>query len=352
CASFDLKTSARDKTTGGTAKTSPYQYVSTVMYAKCVVDKNCGGHCSAHNEPCAQDSDCPAHNAEPLQTCVDSTWGSVCTNPSCYGVPLTRQLITKTTEDPNRTIPMMGMDIGQRSMLTVNNGTYYINTTVSLATQKKGVVLPPEKPIPYFNVFQPDGSYYLFFVYATEHTKQKYQIYIGKGIKDFKENRAKYVKPVRVDIQTRDLKFPENAITWTGLKPDYIEGTGILTLDLDFTEFKANFVETRQDYCQPKDFCEFKSGKCQSSLLQADPLFAESQLICEGAGPLTNGIVRTKITGKDVDCPLFQFNVNDKRKLPGCIGVKITLGNSSQFQADDENQQPRACCFPNDPPDL
>src|SRR5262249_1879856 len=107
----------------------------------------------------------------------------------------------------------------------------------------------------------------------------------------------------------------------------------------------------RQDYCQPKDFCEFKSGKCQSSLQQADPLFAESQLICEGAGPLSNGVAGTKITAKDIDCPLFQFNVEDKRKLPGCIGVKITLGDNTQFQADDQNQQPRPCCFPNNPND-
>ena len=53
----------------------------------------------------------------------------------------------------------------------------------------------------------------------------------------------------------------------------------------------------------------------------------------------------TQIAGKDVDCPLFQFD-GPTGKLPGCIGVKVTLGNDTQFKADDKNHQPRACCFP------
>jgi hypothetical protein len=257
---------------------------------------------------------------------------------------MSRQLITKTTEDPNRTIPMMGMGFPQRSMLTVNNGTYYINTAVSQDTQKKGTGGPT--PITSVNVFEPAGTYYLFFVYATDLTKQKYQIYIGKGITDFDTNTSKYVKPVRVNIQTQDLKFVETE--WSGLKPTYNKDTGILTLDTDFSGFKSDFDETRNDYCQPNEFCILNSGKCVSALVQADPLFAESQLICEGAGPLANGVVRTKITGKDIDCPLFDFG--GPPKLPGCVGVKITLGD--KFQADDQNHQPAPCCFPADPPSL
>ncbi len=137
CASFDIRTNS-GKTTGGTANTSPYQYVSTVVYPACVVEKNCGGHCSLHNEPCARNGDCPVHINEPAQTCLDATWGEACSDPSCYGVPLSRQLVT-TPGDNNTTIPMMGMGFSQRSMLTANNGTYYMDTTVSEATQKKGL---------------------------------------------------------------------------------------------------------------------------------------------------------------------------------------------------------------------
>jgi hypothetical protein len=171
-------------------------------------------------------------------------------------------------------------------------------------------------------------------------------MYIGKGISDFESNTSKYVKPVRVDIRTIDLKFQEDNVTWTGLVPKYDSDKGILTLNMDFSEFTADFDETHANYCQPKAFCKLADDQktCQPSLTPSDPLYKEAQLICAGAGPLKTGN-RPQIAGKDVDCPLFQFD-GPTGKLPGCIGVKVTLGNSSQFQADDMNHQPRACCFP------
>jgi len=177
---------------------------------------------------------------------------------------------------------------------------------------------------------------------------------------------SKYVKPVRVDIRGQALQFQENNVTWTGLKPTYDGDKGILTLDMSFSEFKPDFDTTRQDYCQPKAFCKLAGdGKtCQSSLDKNNPLYGESQLICAGAadcdpthpcrtegqqcvgGFCTPGD-RAQIAGKDVDCPLFP-PVAGQKNVPFCIGVRVTLGNSSQFQADDMNHQPRACCFPED----
>jgi len=325
CDSFDLRINGN--TTGGTANTSPYQYVSTVVYPACVVEKNCGGHCSLFNEPCARNGDCPVHTGEPAQTCLDATWGEACSDPSCYGVPLSRQMVT-TPGDNNRTIPMMGMGFSQRSMLTANNGTYYVDTTVSEAKQKQGLGGPV--PITSLNVFEPGASYYVFFVYANELTKQKYQIYIGSGITDFDTNPGNYITPVRVDIRNDSLKFQED-VTWNGLNPTY-KG-GILTVNTDFTEFKSDFDATAADYCKPKEFCQLVSGTCKSSLNTSDPLYELSQQICGN------------IAGKDIDCPLFQFP-GPTGKLPGCIGFKITLGNSTQFTADDVNRRPASCCFP------
>ena len=65
-------------------------------------------------------------------------WNRACTNESCYGVPLFRQdLMPKGDRDPNdqsktlaRSIRMMGQETGQRSTLTVNHGTYYLDTAV------------------------------------------------------------------------------------------------------------------------------------------------------------------------------------------------------------------------------
>ncbi len=329
CDSFNIATTSGGNT-GGTAKTSPYQYVSTVVYPACVVAKDCGGKCSINNKPCARDKNCvQSPNA---QMCLDAKWGESCSNQTCYGVPLSRQLVVSST-DVDRTIPMMGMGFSQRSMLTVNNGTYYIDTTVSGDTQKKSSGGP--SPITSLNVFEPGKTYYVFWVYANELTKQKYQIYIGKGITDFDANKAKYIKPVRVDIRGDDLKFQEDGVTWNGLKPTYKLDSGILTVSTDFSEFSSDFDATFKDYCKPNDFCTLVNGACQSSLDTNDPLYKESQRICG------------TIAGKDIDCPLFQFQ-GPPGKLPGCVGFKVTLGDSTQFMADDLDHQPKPCCFPKD----
>jgi len=297
CESFDIATaSGTPKTTGGTAKTSPYEYLSTVVYPKCGM--SCG-----------------------------STWGSDCSNPSCFGVTLSRQLeIQKGEQD--RTIPMMGMNFGQRSMLTVDNGSYYVDTTVSENRQKQGRGGPT--PVTSLNVFKPGETYYVFFVFATEKTKQKYQLYIGAGIPDFESNVSKHIKPVRVDIRNQALKFEDSS--WNGLKSSYESSSGILTVGTDFSEFKSDFDKTRADYCQPSSFCKLVGNTCQSSLPTNDPFHAESQHIC------------STWAGKDIDCPLYQFS-GPKGELPGCVGFALTL-DSQKFSADDKDHRPGPECFP------
>jgi hypothetical protein len=328
CGSFDIRTSS-EKTTGGTANTSPYQYLSAVVYPACVVEKDCGGHCSAHNEPCARNGDCPTHVDEPAQTCLDATWGESCSDPSCYGVPLSRQLVTTTT-DNDRTIPMMGMGFSQRSMLTANNSTYYMDTTVSAAKQKAG--LGGLVPVTSLNVFEPGAAYYVFFVYANDLTRQNYQIYIGNGISEteFNNNKSKYITPVRADIRTDSLKFTEG-VPWAGLSASIKDG--VITVDTDFSEFATDFAATAADYCKPKAFCRLVDSSCKTTLPDGDPLHDVSQAIC------------SKIAGKDIDCPLFQFP-GPSGMLPGCIGFKITLGDSVQFGPYDVNHSPGSCCFP------
>ncbi|MGH7933352.1 MAG: hypothetical protein ACREQN_09305, partial [Candidatus Binataceae bacterium] len=101
--------------TAGTAKTSPYDYVTTVIYP---------------DECAAAQSDIDD------KTCADPGWYKDCGGPFCYGVPIYRQLL-----NPGETAPpsarMAGQGFGQRSVLTPNNGVYYIDTTVGEDTQRK-----------------------------------------------------------------------------------------------------------------------------------------------------------------------------------------------------------------------
>ena len=114
-----------------TAKTSPYDYVSTIIY----------------------------------HTTSGGLWDADCTNPQCYGVPLYRQFLagvkgtnaaTSTREwkhwyqngcntDPTKFgittacrwpfIRMAGTAKNTRETLTINNGTYYLDTTVPKTIQ-------------------------------------------------------------------------------------------------------------------------------------------------------------------------------------------------------------------------
>jgi len=367
CRSFDLATADANMTTGGTAKTSPYQYITTVVYPECALKGDCGGRCaldgttvcdlpgktcpvnecmgpppnkcSLDEKSCNTNADCTTN------TCKGSTWGAACSNDSCYGVPLTRQFRTKTNEPAKeRTIPMMGTGFPQRSMMTVNHGTYYINTSVSAKTQREGRDGPV--PITNINVFKPGERYYVFFVYAKETTKQEYQIYIGEGIESF--NPKNYVNPVRVNIQTDDLQFVPSP--WNGLVVDpdgYDSKSGVLTVKVDFEEFANDFIESREDNCQPKSFCGLEGSECKCSkeLMNSDPELYEQ---------CTQGNICRTWGGKDVDCPLFLFpsappNPPSVRKLPGCLGFSVEM-DKKLFKADNKDHLPQSQCFPEEDP--
>src|SRR6202012_2063517 len=97
----------------------PYQYVTTAIFSPC------GAPGGSRN------------TSEPR------TWGADCGSQSCYGVPLYRQYLTdqefetfKTKPATRPEIRMMGQGTGQRSNMTLNHGSYYIDTTVSLDDQK------------------------------------------------------------------------------------------------------------------------------------------------------------------------------------------------------------------------
>ena len=92
-----------------TANTSPYDYVTTVLFPQCATVGNCSVNGNQY-------------------------WGADCTGNSCYGVPLYREQTNPGETGPTE-IRMMTDSTYQRSNLTVNNARYYIDTTVSAATQ-------------------------------------------------------------------------------------------------------------------------------------------------------------------------------------------------------------------------
>lgn len=275
------------------AKTSPYEYVTTVVYP------GCGLGCGAQ-------------------------WTSNCTS-GCYGVPLVRQLLTGTEDASSDTeIRMMGPDIAGRINLTANNATYYIDTTRNTV----------QDSFPLRNKFVANQTYYTIFVFAKPEIKQTYQFYVGIDA-SIDEDDPQIVNAVTADLATRELKFAEipgfNSWQSTGWDRKYDSSTGILTVTVDMSNFQANFDNAKEESCKPSSFCTFQDNKCGCSpTLQAEnpELYTECQRI---------DICRW--SGNDPDCPVF----NGK---PLCLAFGITMPGT--FVADDTDHRPAPVPFPRD----
>jgi hypothetical protein len=273
-------------------------------------------------------------------------------------VPLYRQLLTgndgndgkpATREwahwlaakcDKNRNTPrcrwpfmrMAGENFYQRNTLTVNHGTYFIDTSVPREVQYGNVTnkTPGEKfndvtPCDVadqngckprsVNVFKAGETYYVFFLYAKPSTEQTYQIYVGNGFD------IGTVKGVQMNIEVSPVSlaqtFPTRP-TWLK-KTQFYKDNGILTVNVDFNGV-GDLEPTAGNLCQPKTFCQAKNGSCVSALVNSgdnkDPL-----LIANSA--LENEV--NKVCGtwavKDLDCP-----------KGGCFGFSFKLPDT--FVAD------------------
>lgn len=316
-----------------TAKTSPYQHVTTVVYPGCVAKGDCGGTCRDTGQACADNSQCVPVSG--TNTCDNTSWTDDCGSNFCYGVPLYRQYLTGDEEGDavGKQIRMMGMNFFQRSNLTANNGTYYIDTTVSKQDQKDGLLLAPQQK-PSLNVFEGGETYYVLFIFAQETTKQKYLIYVGDGF-DPEMNVSAISSDLR-DSRPLDVESQSWPSSWTRKWYQDDPSTGILEVEVDFSEFSTQFAEGKMARCQPKSFCSWtgnaQTGSCGCSTeLQSSnpelyneckkPLGANNNTICSWA-------VRA------VDCP-----------KGGCRGFAFTL--PSGFDAAAITQAPPTPeCFP------
>ena len=305
------------------AKTSPYEYVTTVMYPGCFDKGDCGGTCSLDSKPCADNSNCVTPpGADPPNVCLDSKWTANCTS-GCYGVPLVRQYLTGTENvDANTEIRMQGPAIRGRINLTSNNGIYYIDTTRNQV----------QDSFMFKNIFLPNDDYYTFFVFAKPEIKQTYQYYVGID-PSIDENDPQIVQAITANIATLNVGFGEVPGGWaaTGWDRKYDSSTGILSVTVDMENFRSNFDQAKVDSCKPSSFCTYQGNKCGcSDKLKIDDkdLYDECQRI---------DICRW--SGNDPDCPI----INGK---PLCLGFEITM--PSTFLADDVDRRPQPTPFPKD----
>lgn len=338
---FDAPIETTECSSLETAKTSPYQHVTTVVYPGCVAKGDCGGTCRDTGQACADNSQCVPVSG--TNTCDNTSWTDDCGSNFCYGVPLYRQYLTGTEEGNTvgKQIRMMGMNFFQRSNLTANNGTYYIDTTVSKQDQKDGLLLAPSQK-PSLNVFEGGETYYVLFLFAQETTKQKYLIYVGDGFNP--EANVNAISSELVSTRPLDIESQSWPSSWTRkfyVDQDGVEHTDILEVSVDFSEFKNNFEQGKMARCQPKSFCSWSgpavggSCDCSSELQSSNPeLYQECK---KPLGANNNTICSWAV--RAVDCP-----------QGGCRGFAFTL--PAGFDAATITKAPPTPeCFPSKNPD-
>jgi hypothetical protein len=292
-----------------TSRTSPYEYVTTVLYPAC-----------AYNGTCAR----PPQADPPDPRWNDGDWNRACTNENCYGIPLWRQdLMPVADKGMAKSIRMMGQETGQRSTLTVNNGTYYLDTTVDKTTQltQDCTSTDPSNPC-VVNVFQKNQSYYLFLIFARETTKQTYRFYVG----DKTDFDPASIQLVQAPIGKNPIKFTELGALPPGrarwLNNSKAIANGVVEVELrasDLPALSSKITIAEKNKCQPATFCHWDtSGKvpeCVDANGSAD--------VCRWAVA-------------DLDCP-----------DGGCVGIKFTLPQGFATRPSNDprpNPRPPAVC--------
>jgi len=345
----------------GTAITSPYDYVTTVVYPDCATVPWNGPVKPPFKGACN----------DPEVKPVPWIWSYDCANSACYGVPLYRQYL-----NPGETtapfIRMSSQATGQRETMAPNNGLFYIDTTVDQGTQsKQGSLL---------SVFQANKKYHVFLLFAKPGppttptipaTRETYQIYVGKGLDP--TTLLNSVNFEKANVSSAAASFTV-ITTWptgwtktyqpneTGMPP---RGGGILTVTVDLsaagasgfpTDFSNSIhnpskpTETR---CQPSTMCAWnttnsdcecnissppdKSGQCTDPLGQCY-LYNDCNGITDTSGPSTGPASFCKWAISDVDYP-----------DAGAYGFSFTLGSSFATVADPVARaalRPPPSCFP------
>jgi hypothetical protein len=301
-----------------TSKTSPYAYVTTVVYPECAVTGTCA----------ITTTDPNTHARLPNPHTGD--WDQACSNENCYGIPLHRLDLTKSDKGVPKAIRMMGQSTGQRSTLTVNHGTYYVDTRVPkkdqmvfvkqkdpLVSETCADVTPPSQECN-VSVFKENETYYLFLIYAKADTEQTYRFYVGPGLTDFPDIDLK-MQLVQADIGPSPIVF-KNKVAMKKDRVKWIDkANGIVEVTLvaaDLADFAGKFAEAKKDDCQPTTFCSWDGAACrQCTEFDTDP-----------QSP-TFGQCKTR--GSDEIC---KWAVVDPHcPAGGCVGIQFTM--PAGFQA-------------------
>jgi hypothetical protein len=300
------------------SRTSPYEYVSTVVYPACVLNGTCA------LPPVTK----PDGTVDPNWNSGD--WNRACTNENCYGVPLWRQdAMPLADKGAAKSIRMMGQETSQRSSLTVNHGTYYIDTTVSKETQLACGSTDPGNPC-VINVFKETQSYYAFLIFAKEDTAQTYRFYVGDPATTTFDPAG--IRMVQAQIGLNPIKYsdlgtiPAGRARWLG--NDKATSKGVVEVELRLSDLPGvadKFKTGKASKCGPATYCKW-IGKDDNGN-DVDKCVDKNNIEDDSA---------CKWAVADQDCP-----------AGGCYGIRFTLPQGfATLQPGAPNPRPPAVCVP------
>jgi cell migration-inducing and hyaluronan-binding protein len=255
---------------------------------------------------------------------------------------------------------MAGVNAWQRSIMTVNNGKFYIDTTRSKKTQQTSVALgkPDVATQPYIecserkagdceprsiNVFEAGKTYLVFFVFAKNTTKQIYQMYVGTGFNPKDKQQFNGIKVTDTNIRYQYKKWDD--IPWTA---EMVEGSAkgvkdILQVTVDFADpkIKDNLDpgNGNPETCKPLSYCSWSGKTCGCNLSKDDARNKANPALWGTKG--TDGLCAKTCSVwavRDLDCP-----------ADGCLGFAFTLPAANVFAADDKNRRPKPTSIDDDP---
>jgi hypothetical protein len=266
-----------------TSRTSPYGYVTTVLYPKCATTGTC--------------------------LALTPEWKTDCTNEQCDGVIVFRQdEMPKADRGVARSIRMMGQNTGQRSTLTANHGTYYLDTARLSSSSR----------------FTKNETYYLFLIFAKADTEQAYRFFVGQNT-DFDPAS---IQMIQANIDPNPVKFQNLQPLPAGRAKWFDKAKGVVEVTLNVSDFPGvakKYQDVREKKCQPATYCTWNAAANNG---QGD---------CEDksprAGAAKDAVCRWAVA--DPDCP-----------DGGCIGIVFTLPDKFTTLENSDSVRPAAACIP------
>jgi hypothetical protein len=172
----------------------------------------------------------------------------------------------------------------QRSTLTANNGTYFLDTSTGAQQQ---TTEPFSSPLPAnpSNVFQAGQTYYVYFLYARPDTQQTIQVYVGSNF-----NPSTGLQGVRIypagwplnwtsDPSTSNVNLMGAGNLPAGWTQNYNSGSGILTVTTNFSGLSDIAPVPANGLCMPSSFCTASGSSCGCALTKDDPLVKKDSSI-------------------------------------------------------------------------